>query len=90
MRQLLAQGLLAVEGDYGTLVLTEDSAAVLRSEHQVLLRREPERPRRAARAAQDRRGRRRGRAARRGRRALRAAAGLAGGDREGTGRARPT
>ena len=50
MRQLLAQGLLAVESDYGTLALTEASAAVLRSEHQVLLRREPERPPRAARA----------------------------------------
>jgi ATP-dependent DNA helicase RecQ len=42
VRQLLAQGLLAVEGDYGTLTLTEASAAVLRSQHQVLLRREPE------------------------------------------------
>ena len=30
VRQLLAQGLLAVEGDYGTLELTEASAAVLR------------------------------------------------------------
>ena len=30
VRQLLAQGLLAVEGDYGTLVLTEASGAVLR------------------------------------------------------------
>jgi ATP-dependent DNA helicase RecQ len=50
VRQLLAQGLLAVESDYGTLALTDASAAVLRSEHQVLLRREPERPPRAARA----------------------------------------
>ena len=50
VRQLLAQGLLAVESDYGTLALTDTSAAVLRSEHQVLLRREPERPPRAARA----------------------------------------
>jgi ATP-dependent DNA helicase RecQ len=49
VRQLLAQGLLAVESDYGTLALTDASAAVLRSEHQVLLRREPERPPRAAR-----------------------------------------
>jgi ATP-dependent DNA helicase RecQ len=52
VRQLLAQGLLAVESDYGTLTLTDASAAVLRSEHQVLLRREPERPPRAARARQ--------------------------------------
>ncbi|GIH22867.1 ATP-dependent DNA helicase RecQ [Acrocarpospora phusangensis] len=43
IRQLLAQGLLAVEGDYGTLVLTDASAEVLRGNHQVLLRREPER-----------------------------------------------
>jgi ATP-dependent DNA helicase RecQ len=50
VRQLLAQGLLAVESDYGTLALTDASAAVLRSDHQVLLRREPERPPRAARA----------------------------------------
>ena len=50
VRQLLAQGLLAVESDYGTLALTDASAAVLRNEHQVLLRREPERPPRAARA----------------------------------------
>jgi ATP-dependent DNA helicase RecQ len=53
VRQLLAQGLLAVESDYGTLTLTETSAAVLRSQHQVLLRREPER---AARPARARRG----------------------------------
>jgi ATP-dependent DNA helicase RecQ len=50
VRQLLAQGLLAVEGDYGTLTLTEASAAVLRSQHQVLLRREPELASRPARA----------------------------------------
>ncbi|MFL6054278.1 MAG: DNA helicase RecQ [Actinoallomurus sp.] len=43
IRQLLAQGLLAVEGDYGTLVLTDASAAVLRGERQVPLRREPAR-----------------------------------------------
>ncbi len=47
VRQLLAQGLLAVEGDYGTLVLTGASAEVLRRQRQVLLRREPERPARA-------------------------------------------
>jgi ATP-dependent DNA helicase RecQ len=48
VRQLLAQGLLAVEGDYGTLVLTESSAEVLRKQREVLLRREPERPAKAA------------------------------------------
>jgi ATP-dependent DNA helicase RecQ len=42
-RQLLAQGLLGVEGDYGTLVLTADSAAVLSRQRPVMLRREPER-----------------------------------------------
>ncbi|MEO7194055.1 MAG: DNA helicase RecQ [Pseudonocardiaceae bacterium] len=55
VRQLLAQRLLAVEGDYGTLVLTDSSAEVLSRQRQVLLRREPEqaapktaKPRRAA------------------------------------------
>jgi len=43
VRQLLAQGLLAVEGDYGVLVLTEASAAVLAGDREVLMRREPER-----------------------------------------------
>jgi ATP-dependent DNA helicase RecQ len=43
VRQLLAQGLLAVEGDYGTLVLTEASAAVLGRQRPVMMRREPER-----------------------------------------------
>ncbi|MBV9160600.1 MAG: DNA helicase RecQ [Pseudonocardiales bacterium] len=43
VRQLLAQRLLAVEGDYGTLVLTDSSSEVLRGQRQVLLRREPER-----------------------------------------------
>jgi ATP-dependent DNA helicase RecQ len=51
VRQLLAQRLLAVEGDYGTLVLTDASAAVLRGERQVMLRREPERAARADKAA---------------------------------------
>ncbi|MEU4150297.1 DNA helicase RecQ [Streptomyces sp. NPDC026659] len=44
VRQLLAQGLLAVEGEYGTLVLTEESGAVLRRERDVPLRKEPKRP----------------------------------------------
>jgi ATP-dependent DNA helicase RecQ len=43
VRQMLAQGLLAVEGEYGTLVLTESSSAVLSRQRQVMLRREPER-----------------------------------------------
>ena len=52
MRQLLAQGLLAVHGDgYGTLVLTEASAAVLSGAREVRLRREVARPTRAARRA---------------------------------------
>ncbi|MCW2877506.1 MAG: ATP-dependent helicase [Sphaerisporangium sp.] len=48
VRQLLAQGFLGVEGDYGTLVLTEASAEVLSRSREVLMRREPERPARAA------------------------------------------
>jgi ATP-dependent DNA helicase RecQ len=54
VRQLLAQGLLAVEGDYGTLVLTEDSRAVLGRQRQVMLRREPERAAQASRAPKPR------------------------------------
>ena len=50
VRQLLAQGLLAVEGDYGTLVLTDASAQVLRKQRPVMLRREPERPAKTPRA----------------------------------------
>ncbi|MEU4219192.1 DNA helicase RecQ [Actinoplanes sp. NPDC026623] len=50
VRQLLAQGLLAVEGDYGTLVLTDESGSVLRRERQVMMRREPERAARAPKA----------------------------------------
>jgi len=56
VRQLLAQGLLAVEGDYGTLTLTDASGAVLRQQRQVLLRTEPERPPKAAKTAKPRRG----------------------------------
>ncbi|WP_199745800.1 DNA helicase RecQ [Amycolatopsis sp. WAC 04182] len=48
VRQLLAQGLAAVEGDYGSLVLTEGSAEVLNGERKVQLRREPERAAKAA------------------------------------------
>jgi ATP-dependent DNA helicase RecQ len=48
VRQLLAQGFLAVEGDHGTLVLAERSAEVLGGRQQVMLRREPERTPRPA------------------------------------------
>ncbi|MFK4037216.1 DNA helicase RecQ [Nonomuraea wenchangensis] len=44
VRQLLAQGLLAVESDYGALVLTDASGEVLRGRHEVLLRRDTLRP----------------------------------------------
>jgi ATP-dependent DNA helicase RecQ len=44
VRQLLAQGLLAVHSDgYGTLVITDASAEVLSGTRTVSLRREPER-----------------------------------------------
>ncbi len=43
VRQLLAQGLIAVEGEYGTLVLTETSGSVLNREREVRLRKEPKR-----------------------------------------------
>lgn len=49
VRQLLAQGLLAVQGEYGTLGITPAAAGVLDGSRQVLLRREPERRARAAR-----------------------------------------
>jgi ATP-dependent DNA helicase RecQ len=41
IRQLMAQGLLAVEGTHQTFVLTEQSAPVLRNERQIKLRRDP-------------------------------------------------
>ncbi|MFF7775186.1 DNA helicase RecQ [Streptomyces tanashiensis] len=44
VRQLLAQRLLAVEGDYGTLVLTEDSGEVLGGRRQVPMRKEKTAP----------------------------------------------
>ncbi|MGV9250501.1 DNA helicase RecQ [Streptomyces sp. NPDC003697] len=55
VRQLLAQGLLAVEGEYGTLVLTEASGSVLRREREVPLRKEPEKPARTSASRADRR-----------------------------------
>ena len=45
VRQLLASSLLAVEGEYGTLVLTDRSGEVLRGDLTVMMRREPERVR---------------------------------------------
>jgi ATP-dependent DNA helicase RecQ len=44
VRQLLAGGLLAVQGDHGTLALTEQSGEVLRGERQVMFRRDAPRP----------------------------------------------
>ncbi|MFI6264110.1 DNA helicase RecQ [Micromonospora sp. NPDC051006] len=55
VRQLLAEGLLAVEGDYGTLALTDASAEVLGRRRTVMMRREPERPA-ATRAGRSRAG----------------------------------
>jgi ATP-dependent DNA helicase RecQ len=51
VRQLLAAGYLAVEPNYGALVLTEHSSEVLRGQAKVMLRREvkPARPSRAPR-----------------------------------------
>jgi ATP-dependent DNA helicase RecQ len=53
VRQMLAQGLLTVEGDHGTLVLTEASAEVLGRRREVRLRQEPKR---AARSSSSSRG----------------------------------
>jgi len=50
VRQLLAQGLLAVRGEYQTLAITEASGEVLRGQRPVTLRREVPQPR-AARSA---------------------------------------
>jgi ATP-dependent DNA helicase RecQ len=41
VRQLLAQGLLAVEGEYSTLVLTEASSEVLGRKREVKMRKDP-------------------------------------------------
>ncbi len=50
VRQLLAQGLLTVEGVHGTLLLTEGSGEVLARRREVRMRHEPARPARAAKA----------------------------------------
>jgi ATP-dependent DNA helicase RecQ len=57
VRQLLAQGLLAVEGEYGTLVLTEASGTVLRREREVPLRKEPKKPAGSSRSGSSSSGR---------------------------------
>ncbi|MFE7577635.1 DNA helicase RecQ [Streptomyces sp. NPDC057521] len=62
VRQLLAQGLIAVEGEYGTLVLTEASGAVLNREREVQLRKEPKKPT-ASRSSSSGRGERKSKAA---------------------------
>jgi ATP-dependent DNA helicase RecQ len=51
VRQLLAQGLLSVQGEYATLALNEASGPVLRREQTVLMRRDPDRPARSGRPA---------------------------------------
>jgi ATP-dependent DNA helicase RecQ len=56
VRQLLAQRLLGVEGDYGTLVLTDASAQVLFESRQVRLRREPEKPEKPAKSSRTSKG----------------------------------
>jgi ATP-dependent DNA helicase RecQ len=48
VRQLLAQGLLTVEGAHGTLALTAGSGEVLAQRREVRMRHEPARPARAA------------------------------------------
>ena len=96
VRQLLAQGLLAVQGEYQTLALTAASAEVLRGQRQVMLRQDAPTPKARPVVARDgrrRRGRRprqagRGRSVPRAGGGLRGAAGLARRDREGAGRAR--
>ncbi|MEV3859495.1 DNA helicase RecQ [Streptomyces sp. NPDC050095] len=44
VRQLLAQSLIAVEGEFGTLVLTEGSGTVLGGQREVRLRKEAPKP----------------------------------------------
>ncbi|MER5941695.1 DNA helicase RecQ [Streptomyces sp. NPDC001928] len=63
IRQLLAQGLLAVEGEYGTLVLTEASGSVLRREREVPLRKEPKKPETSRSGSGSGRGERKAKAA---------------------------
>jgi len=52
LRQLLAQSLLAVDGEgYGTLALTEGSRSVLKGEQRLMFRREAEKKARGGRSA---------------------------------------
>ncbi|MFI1996042.1 DNA helicase RecQ [Actinoplanes sp. NPDC020271] len=51
VRQLLAGGYLAVEGEYGTLVLTERSGSVLRGEVTLMMRRETAQRRSSSRSS---------------------------------------
>ncbi|MET4099107.1 ATP-dependent DNA helicase RecQ [Agrococcus sp. UYP10] len=52
VRQLLAQGLLKVQGEYGVIAITEASAAVLAGEREVRLRHEAKAPAKAARRSE--------------------------------------
>ena len=95
VRQLLAQALLAVQGEYQTLALTAASAEVLRGQRQVMLRQDAPTPKaaRSARGSAGGAGRRsrqagRGRSLPRAGGGLRGAARLARRDRQGAGRAR--
>ncbi|MEQ9453596.1 MAG: DNA helicase RecQ [Phycisphaeraceae bacterium] len=54
VRQLVSGGWLTVDGEYGSLVLTESSRAVMRGEVEVPLRPEPERKKRARGERRDR------------------------------------
>ncbi|MCO1658419.1 DNA helicase RecQ [Pseudonocardia humida] len=49
IRQLVARGMLTVESNHNTFVLTEASRPVLRGEQQVMLRRDPPKPPKPAR-----------------------------------------
>lgn len=88
VRQLLAQGLLAVEGDYGTLVLTEASGEVLGGRREVPMRREPEKAARPSQGEGEGQARGPGGPAGSGTAGLRGAARLAGPYGQGAGRAR--
>ncbi|WP_430785854.1 DNA helicase RecQ [Actinoplanes sp. G11-F43] len=50
VRQLLAGGFLAVEGEYGTIALTPRSSEILKGERKVMMRREVPAPRTAAKS----------------------------------------
>lgn len=52
VRQLLAQGLLKVQGEYGVIAITDASAAVLAGDREVRLRHETKAPAKAARRSE--------------------------------------